>query len=47
LVVSITTCRDVRACTEADVMTKLEAKWTEATSHIDSAETGLATLPSG
>jgi hypothetical protein len=35
------------SCTEADVMTKLEAKWAEATSHIDAAETGLATLPSG
>jgi hypothetical protein len=34
------------ACTEADVMSKLEAKWAEATSNIDAAETGLTTLPS-
>ena len=35
------------SCTEPDVMPKLEAKWAEATSHIDAAETGLATLPGG
>lgn len=35
------------ACTEADVMSKLEAKWAEATSNIDAAETGLETLPRG
>ena len=35
------------SCAEADVMPKLEAKWAEATSQIDAAETGLATLPGG
>jgi hypothetical protein len=35
------------ACTEAEVMAKLQAKWAEATSQIDAAETALATLPSG
>jgi hypothetical protein len=34
------------SCTEADVMSKLEAKWAEATSQIDAAEIGLSTLPS-
>jgi hypothetical protein len=33
-------------CTEAEVMSKLEAKWAEATSQIDAAEAALATLPS-
>jgi hypothetical protein len=28
------------------VMSKLEAKWAEATSQIDAAEAALATLPS-
>jgi hypothetical protein len=32
-------------CTDAEVMPKLEAKWAEATSQIDAAEIGLATLP--
>jgi hypothetical protein len=35
------------ACTEAEVMPKLQAKWAEATSHIDAAEIGLAALPGG
>jgi hypothetical protein len=34
-------------CTDAEVMPKLEAKWAEATTQIDAAETGLATLPDG
>lgn len=33
------------ACQDAEVMPKLQAKWAEATSQIDAAETGLATLP--
>lgn len=35
------------ACAEAEVMPKLEAKWAEATSNIDAAETGLEELPGG
>jgi hypothetical protein len=34
-------------CNDAEVMPKLQAKWAEATSQIDAAETGLAALPDG
>jgi hypothetical protein len=35
------------SCAKAEVMPKLEAKWAEATSQIDVAETGLKALPGG
>jgi hypothetical protein len=40
-------CMGNGGCVDAEVMPKLQAKWAEATSHIDAAETGLAALPDG
>jgi hypothetical protein len=38
-------CRGDGGCTDDQVQPQLQAKWIEAASHIDAAETGLATLP--
>jgi hypothetical protein len=38
-------CRGDGGCTDDHVKPQLQAKWIEAASHIDAAETGLDTLP--